>query len=67
VDTALDSATGLMKSSQALLNHNTFEIDHSIRQLNQVTSHLDETIETIQADPSVVVWGSQINKREKAK
>jgi len=67
VDTALDTATGLMRTTQTVMNHNTFEIDRSLKQLNSATGNLDRTIDTISADPSVVIWGAKVNERENAK
>ena len=60
----LNSAQLMINAANSLIDRNTFHIDHALLQLDRVSQHLDETVETIQADPSIMVWGSKVSDRE---
>ncbi len=64
MNVTLDGAQTLVSSANSLLDRNTYHIDHALLQIDRISDHLDETIETIQANPSVLVWGSRISDRE---
>jgi phospholipid/cholesterol/gamma-HCH transport system substrate-binding protein len=64
MNVTLDGAQTLVSSANSLLDRNTYHIDHALLQIDRISDHLDETIETIQSNPSVLVWGSRISDRE---
>ncbi len=64
MDVTLDGAQTLVSSVNSIIDRNTYHIDHALLQIDRVSDHLDETIETIQANPSVLVWGSRVSDRE---
>jgi phospholipid/cholesterol/gamma-HCH transport system substrate-binding protein len=64
MNVTLDNAQTLVSSANSILDRNTYHIDHALLQIDRISDHLDETIETIQANPSVLVWGSRISDRE---
>lgn len=64
MDVTLDSAQTFVSSANSILDRNTYHIDHALLQIDRISDHLDETIETIQANPSVLVWGSRVSDRE---
>ena len=63
----LANAQIMINSANSLIDRNTFHIDHALLNIDRLSQHLDETIETIQADPSVMVWGSRVSDRETEK
>jgi len=63
----LANAQVMINSANSLIDRNTFHIDHALLNIDRLSQHLDETIETIQADPSVMVWGSRVSDRETEK
>jgi phospholipid/cholesterol/gamma-HCH transport system substrate-binding protein len=64
MNVTLDTAQTFVSSANSLLDRNTYHIDHALLQIDRISDHLNETIETIQANPSVLVWGSRISDRE---
>jgi hypothetical protein len=63
----LASTQIMINSANSLIDRNTFHIDHALLNIDRISQHLDETIQTIQSDPSVMVWGSRVSDRELAK
>ncbi|HYB89853.1 MAG TPA: MlaD family protein [Candidatus Binataceae bacterium] len=61
---AMDSAQTLLETTNGLMSRNYQDIDRTLLEIGHASRHLDETLQTIQADPSVVIWGSKVSTRE---
>jgi phospholipid/cholesterol/gamma-HCH transport system substrate-binding protein len=61
---AVGTAQTLLASSNGLLNRNTEDIDRTLVEVSRVSRHLDATLQTIQSDPSVLIWGAKVSHRE---
>jgi len=63
-DRTIDSAQTLIESANGLVNRDSQEIDRTLLEMGHASRHLNETLQTIQADPSVLIWGSKVSNRE---
>ncbi|HXW84883.1 MAG TPA: MlaD family protein [Candidatus Binataceae bacterium] len=66
LSTTADTAQVLFTSTNGLLSRNYQDIDRTVSQVSRVTRHLDEVVQSIQADPSVLIWGRKLSSREDA-
>ncbi len=64
LNTTLAGAQRAFTSTDGLITRNSADLEQTLRQLNHTSRHLDEAIDTIQADPSVLLWGSKVPERE---
>jgi phospholipid/cholesterol/gamma-HCH transport system substrate-binding protein len=60
----LAGAQHLIATTDALLSRSSGDLDTTLHQINHVSRHLDETIQTIQAEPSVLLFGNRVPVRE---
>lgn len=60
----LASGEHLAMTADDLVQRNSATIHRAVRQIDHATRHLDETIETIQADPSELIFGNRQGERE---
>jgi phospholipid/cholesterol/gamma-HCH transport system substrate-binding protein len=65
LDKTLADAQRIVLSVDGVVTRSTGEIDQTLHELHRTSRHLDETVQGIQADPSVLLWGSKISDREK--
>jgi phospholipid/cholesterol/gamma-HCH transport system substrate-binding protein len=60
------TAQTLLATSNGIVNRNSEEIDRAVGDISRVSRHLDDAIQNIQADPSVLIWGTRVPARENA-
>jgi phospholipid/cholesterol/gamma-HCH transport system substrate-binding protein len=61
---ALASANHLMSSANLLVDSNAADVERTIRQISLATVRLNETLETIQNDPSLLIWRGRASSRD---
>jgi ABC-type transporter Mla subunit MlaD len=61
---ALASADQLMSSANRLVDSNAADVERTIRQISLATVRLNETLETIQNDPSLLIWRGRAASRD---
>ena len=62
-----DSAQTMLTSTNGVLNRNYQDVDRTLMQVNSASHHLDDALQMITADPSILVWGRRNSTREEDK
>ena len=59
----LVSADRLIASADFLIDNNSAEVERTLHQVSRATVRLNETLETIQNDPSLLIWRGRVSTK----
>ncbi len=60
----LASANHLISSTNQLIDSNSADVERTFRQISLATVRLNETLETIQNDPSLLIWRGRVSTQD---